>query len=408
MAQNNPRRRRYRPWREHYIPRRTKWIIALSLLGALLIGLTVTAFVKGWIELPDFSQEPVETQPPTQPPEDTVIHIVAGGDVNITDKVVSVPDYNQALQDVLPILGNGDLTLMNFEGNVYGEPYGSLHKSSPTTLLDALRSAGVDVLQTANSQAITNGLLGLAATKNAIKEALMQPLGTYTNQEDFDRYKGYLIYEVNGIRIALVAFTKGMDGRNLPEGSEYCVNLLYTDYGSTYQKVNTDGIKSVLKAVEKESPDITIAMLHWGSEYNDQLNPTQEKIVKLLKEQGVDAVIGNHPHYVQAMQYEEDSGFFLAYSLGDFMGDAEMAGTNYSVLLDLEITKDGRTGKAKITGYSYTPIYQVYDENGQLQILRIEDAMAAYENTYIGRVTKEIYNAMKNALERIESRVNKK
>ena len=277
MAQNNPRRRRYRPWREHYIPRRTKWIIALSLLGALLIGLTVTAFVKGWIELPDFSQEPAETQPPTQPPEDTVIHIVAGGDVNITDKVVSVPDYNQALQDVLPILGNGDLTLMNFEGNVYGEPYGSLHKSSPTTLLDALRSAGVDVLQTANSQAITNGLLGLAATKNAIKEALMQPLGTYTNQEDFDRYKGYLIYEVNGIRIALVAFTKGMDGRNLPEGSEYCVNLLYTDYGSTYQKVNTDGIKSVLKAVEKESPDITIAMLHWGSEYNDQLNPTQEK-----------------------------------------------------------------------------------------------------------------------------------
>ena len=408
MAQNNPRRRRYRPWREHYIPRRTKWIIALSLLGALLIGLTVTAFVKGWIELPDFSQEPAETQPPTQPPEDTVIHIVAGGDVNITDKVVSVPDYNQALQDVLPILGNGDLTLMNFEGNVYGEPYGSLHKSSPTTLLDALRSAGVDVLQTANSQAITNGLLGLAATKNAIKEALMQPLGTYTNQEDFDRYKGYLIYEVNGIRIALVAFTKGMDGRNLPEGSEYCVNLLYTDYGSTYQKVNTDGIKSVLKAVEKESPDITIAMLHWGSEYNDQLNPTQEKIVKLLKEQGVDAVIGNHPHYVQAMQYEEESGFFLAYSLGDFMGDAEMAGTNYSVLLDLEITKDGRTGKAKITGYSYTPIYQVYDENGQLQILRIEDAMAAYENTYIGRVTKEIYNAMKNALERIESRVNKK
>ena len=408
MAQNNPHRRRYRPWREHYIPRRTKWIIALSLLGALLIGLTVTAFVKGWIEMPDFTPEPQETQPPTQPPEDTVIHIVAGGDVNITDKVVSIPDYNNALQDVLPVLGNADLTLLNFEGNVYGEPYGSLHKSSPTTLLDALRSAGVDVLQTANSQAITNGLLGLAATKNAIKEALMQPLGTYTNQEDFDRYKGYLIYEVNGIRIALVAFTKGMDGRNLPEGSEYCVNLLYTDYGSTYQKVNTDGIKSVLKAVEKESPDITIAMLHWGSEYNDQLNPTQEKIVKLLKEQGVDAVIGSHPHYVQAMQYEEESGFFLAYSLGDFMGDAELAGTNYSVLLDLEITKDGRTGKAKITGYSYTPIYQSYDENGQLQILRIEDAVAAYENTYIGRVSKEIYNAMKNALERIESRINKK
>ena len=408
MAQNRPRRRRYRPWREFYIPKKTKRIILLSLLGALILAGLITAFAKGWIKLPDFSQGNEETLPPTEPAGDTVIHIVAGGDVNVTDKVVSVPDYEKALQDVLPVLAGGDLTLLNFEGNVYGQPYGDIHKSAPPELLQALRKAGVDVMQTANSQAITNGLLGLAATKNALKEAGIQPLGTYSSQEDFDRYKGYLIYEVNGIRIALVAFTKGMDGRSLPEGSEYCVNLLYTDYGSTYQKVNTDGIKSVLKAVAKENPDITIAMLHWGSELNDQINPTQKKITELLKEQGVDAIIGSHPHYVQAMNYDAESGFFLSYSLGDFMGDAQIAGTNYSVLLDLEVTKDGATGATKITGYSYTPIYQVYDEEGNLQILRIEDAIAAYENTYIGRVSAEIYNAMKSALSRIESRINKK
>ena len=408
MAQNRPRRRRYRPWREHYISRKTKWTIALSLVGALLLCLLITAFTKGWIELPDFSQDNGETQPPTEPAADTVIHVVAGGDVNITDKVVSVPDYKKALLDVLPVLAGGDLTLLNFEGNVYGQPYGTIHKSAPPALLDALRQAGVDVMQTANSQAITNGLLGLTATKNALKEAGIQPLGTYSSKEDFDRYKGYLIYEVNGIRIALVAFTKGMDGRNLPTGSEYCVNLLYTDYGSTYQKVNTDGIKSVLKAVEKESPDITIAMLHWGSEFNDQINPTQKKIAELLQSQGVDAIIGTHPHYVQAMNYDAETGFFLAYSLGDFMGDAQTSGTNYSVLLDLEITKDGATGQTKITGYSYTPIYQIYDEEGNLQILRIEDAIAAYENSYIGRIPQEIYTAMKAALSRIESRINKK
>ena len=408
MAQNNPRRRRYRPWREHYIPKKTKRIIFYSLLGALLLAALITAFVQGWIELPDLLHSNSETLPPTEPAADTVIHIVAGGDVNVTDRVVSVPDYEKALLDVLPVLAGGDLTLLNFEGNVYGQPYGDIHKSAPPELLQALRKAGVDVMQTANSQAITNGLLGLAATKNALKEAGIQPLGTYSSQEDFNRYKGYLIYEVNGIRIALVAFTKGMDGRSLPEGSEYCVNLLYTDYGSTYQKVNTDGIKSVLKAVEKENPDLTIAMLHWGSEFNDQINPTQKKITELLKSQGVDAVIGSHPHYVQGMTYDAETGFFLSYSLGDFLGDAKIAGTNYSVLLDLEVTKDGATGTTKITGYSYTPIYQVYDEEGNLQILRIKDAIAAYENTYIGRISTDLYNAMKTALSRIESRINKK
>lgn len=403
-------RRRYRPRRERYIPRKTKRTILLCLLSAIVIGLLAVAFAKGWITLPELPEEPQETVAPTQPPEDTVIHIVAGGDVNITDRVVNSGgngyDYSDMLTDVLPILGGGDLTLLNFEGNVYGMPYGSQQRSAPVELLQALRLAGVDVLQTANSQAVTNGLLGLAATKKAIRDAGMQALGTYSDEEDFERYDGYLIYQIQGIKIALVAFTKGMDGRSLPEGSEYCVNLLYTDYGSTYQSINKDGIKDVLRAVEKESPDLTIAMLHWGSEYNDQINSTQKEITKLLKEQGVDAIIGSHPHYVQAMEHDPESGFFLAYSLGDFLGDAQMAGTDYSVLLDLEVTKDGHTGQTKVTGFSYTPIYQVYDEEGGLRVLRINEAIAAYENDYIGKVTQEIYRAMKSALGKIEDRIN--
>lgn len=406
----NRRRRRYRPWRERYISRKTKRTILLCLLAAIAIAALAVSFTKGWITLPELPEDPKETVAPTQPPEDTVIHIVAGGDVNVTDRVInsggSGYDYADMLTDVLPILGGGDLTLLNFEGNVYGAPYGSAQRSAPQEFLQALRLAGVDVLQTANSQAVTNGLLGLAATKNAIRDAGMQALGTYSDEEDFERYDGYLIYEIDGIKIALVAFTKGMDGRSLPEGSEYCVNLLYTDYGSTYQSVNKEGIKDVLQAARKESPDLIIAMLHWGSEYNDQINSTQKEIAKLLKEEGVNAIIGSHPHYVQAMEYDAESGFFLAYSLGDFLGDAQMAGTDYSVLLDLEVTKDGTTGQTKVTGFSYTPIYQVYDAEGGLQVLRINEAVTAYENDYIGKVTQEIYKAMKSALGKIEGRIH--
>ncbi len=400
----------YRPRRERYISRKTKYTVALVALAVIALAGLILAFVNGWITLPERQPAPSETTvPDTRPSSDTVIHFTAGGDVNVTDKVIASggPEYRytDSFLDVLPALTAGDLTVLNFEGNAVGAPYGGSQVSAPPELLNALRHAGVDVLQTANSQSLTNGLRGLAATNEAIRNAGIQPLGTYANQAEFQKYQGYLVYEIQGIRIALVAFTKGMDGRNLPEGSENCVNLLYEDYSSNYKEINRDGITAILDAVEVVQPDITIALVHWGSEYNDQISATQKSICKLMGELGVDALIGTHSHHVQSMGFDKESGMFIAYSLGDFLGDAAVTGTGYSVLLDLEITKSGTTGKASITGYDYTPIYQHYDENGSLRLLRIREAIAAYENDYISKVPAEVYNPMKTALQNIEKRV---
>lgn len=396
------------PRRELYIPRKTRWTIAFAALGVIAVCLLITAFINGWITMPQWPEDPNNTTPPVVQ-EDTVIHIVAGGDINITDKVVasggSGYDYSQVFMDILPVLSGADLTIANFEGNACGAPYGSQMTSAPQQLLAALQSAGVDVLQTANSQSLTNGLIGLSATNNAIRAAGMQPVGTYADNGEFERYGGYLIYEIQGIRIALVAFTKGMDGRNLPEGSEHCVNLLYTDYSSTYKNIDRTGITAVLSAAAKEEPDITIALLHWGGEKNDLLSSSQSSICSLLEEQGVDAIIGTHSHHVQQMGFREESGMFVAYCLGDLMGDAETGNTSYSVLLDLEITKDGATGETSITGYGYTPIYLNYGDDGSLRLQRIEEAIAAYESNYIAGVSEKTYEAMKTALARIRSRV---
>ena len=413
MERENRRPKKYRAVAKtkRYVSPRTKGILALCLLAVLAIGAGVFAFTQGWIHLPEIpTEDPQESTAAQLNSKDTVIHLVAGGDINITDKVVASGganyDYSDVFLDILPVLTRGDLTLANFEGNVCGAPYGTAMRSAPTQLLQALRSAGVDVLQTANSHAITNGLRGLAATKNAIKAAGMQSVGTYADEADFQRYQGFLMYEVQGIRIAVVAFTKGMDGRNLPEGSEDCVNLLYTDYSSTYKEIDKEGITRVLRAVEREKPDLTVAMLHWGSEFNDRENATQGQIIELMSQLGVDAIIGNHPHHVQKIGFDSKTGIFVAYSLGDFLGDGETANTSYTVLLDLQITKDGKTGKTRITGWEYTPVYLQYSQDGQLRLLRIREAMAAYEADYIGKVPKDVYDAMKTALSRIESRVN--
>ena len=341
----------------------------------------------------------------TQPLEgETVIHFAAAGDLNITDKVVAAGglnyDYTATFMDVLPLLSNADLTALNLEGNVCGAPYGK--DSAPQQLLNALKLAGVDMLQLANSKSINRGVAGLNATVQNVRAAGIACVGAVVEGETPG---AYVIRYVKGVKVAVVAFTKGMDGMSMPAGSEEQVNLLYTDYATTYKKVNEKGITTLLKKVSDEQPDIIVALLHWGSEYSDIHSDAQIKVRDLLLKSGVDVIIGSHPHFVQEIEYDETTGQMVAYSLGDFFGDAERSGTAYSVILNLEITKDNLSGVTKVTGYEYTPIYTVTDDTGLLRVVRLESAIAGYESGRIGAVTQEVYNDMVRGMTRIQQRI---
>ena len=344
----------------------------------------------------------------------TTINIRAAGDLNITNAVVDSGltvggyDYTNAFLDVASALADADLTVLNFEGNVCGEPYGTETTSAPAAMLEALRNAGVDMVQTANSCSIKNGLIGLSSTLQAIRNAGLVPLGSYTNSQEFQKSKGYTICNIQGIKVAFVAFTKGVGGMGMPSGNEDCVNLLYTDYATEYDKVDRDGIRAILKNVAAEKPDITIAMLHWGSEYNEAISDTQETIVSVMQKEGVDVIIGTHPHLVQKIDYDAAAGTLVAYSLGDFYGDASRGGTNYSIILNVEITKDAATGTTKVTDFSYIPIYTLTESecpDGKRRVVRIDEALLAYSGNYVDKITSTAQASMLKALTRIEARI---
>lgn len=387
--------------------RKKNLTIVLTCLALIAVGIGVFFLVRAGEN--DQPQTLTTSQSPEAVPEDaTVIHLVAAGDVNITDAVVASGgegyDYTDTLLDVAHLLAEGDITVVNFEGNLCGSPYGSTSRSAPQSLAEALSRAGVDLVQLANSYSINQGISGLQATIQGVKDAGMEPLGVYADERAYKAGKGYTIKDVEGVRIAFVAFTKGMDGMTLPKGSENCVNVLYSDYDSTYQDLDRSKINSVLDAVEEEKPDLTVVMLHWGSEYNDTISSTQKSIVSLLQERGVDAIIGTHPHYVQQMTYDPETGNFVAYSLGDLLSDGQRSGTEYSVVLKLEITKSAEG--TKITSYSYTPIFTVAERGTTLRSVRIKEAMLAYESDYLERVKDTTYEDMAYALTRIEARIN--
>ena len=338
----------------------------------------------------------------------TTIELVFGGDVKITSTTVAAGktatgyDYSPVFLDVAHLLAQADGAILNFEGTV-----GTGAHEAPMALVKALDNMGVDFLQTANSCSVQSGISGLRSTLESIRSAGMEPVGTFADGADFRQQQGFTIREIGGIRVAFVAFTKGLGGMGLPSGSEKCVNLLYTDYTSTYHKINTTGINSVLEAVATAQPDITIALVHWGSEDNTTISPTQEKIKKLLLSGGVDAIIGSHSHQLQQIEYDNQAGTLVAYSLGDFFGDGTTSGSYYSLLLTLSITRDNQTGETRLSGWDYTPIYTLMEERDGLpmQVLRLENAIAMYENQHITGISEATYKNMKLALEKIAQRI---
>ena len=403
--------------------------LRITLILAAVVLVLCTAGIVFLTSRSDSSQTTVSaetrpTQKPTQATEPatraqkstkTTIHIKAAGDLNVTNSVINAGvavggyNYTRAFMDVASTLSDADLTVLNLEGNICGEPYGSDTTSAPRELLEGLRNAGVDLIQMANSCTINNGLIGLTSTLQTIRAAGLEPVGAFASESEFQQSKGYTITEAQGVKVAFVAFTKGLGGRGLPAGNDNLVNILYEDYASTYDKIDRTRITSVLKAVEAEKPDITIALLHWGSEYNDDISDTQKSIVNLMKKQGVDVIIGTHPHTVQAIEYDELAGTLVAYSLGDFFGDASRGGTNYSIILDLEITKDSSTGTTKVTNYSYTPIYTVSEAesaDGYRRVVRIDKTVEAWEENYLDKVSQSAKESMVYALDRIEARIN--
>ena len=370
------------------------------------------------IQAVETTEAPTEASKPTTPVQKdpiTTIHIKAAGDLNVTDSVVNAGvaiggfDFGPVFKDVAGILSDADLTVMNFEGNICGEPYGSATTSAPVELIRTLRACGVDLLQMANSCAINNGLNGLTATLNAIRGAGIEPVGAYATASELRASKGYTITEVQGIRVAFVAFTKGLGGRGMPAGSEDLVNLLYTDYSTEYKTIDKERIETILKNVETEKPDITVALLHWGSEYNDDISKTQKSIVSLMQKQGVDVIIGTHPHTLQPIVFDDMAGTLVAYSLGDFFGDADRGATNYSIILDIEITKDANAGITRVTNYSYTPIYTVREGeavgNKDRRVVRIEKALEAYEDNFLDKITDATAAGMQKAMTRIPERM---
>lgn len=310
-------------------------------------------------------------------------------------------DFSYVYEDIKYYTKIADITIGSLETNFAGEDIGYSNYplfNTPDSLATALKNIGVDVISLAGNHALDYGYTGLCRTIDVLDEADISHLGTYKTAEDRDKI---LIKNVKGVKIAFINYTYGTNGIPLPSGKEYCVNL-----------IDKELIKEDIIKAKELNVDMIVACMHWGIEYSTTANNEQKQLADFLFENGVDIILGNHPHVLEPMEKRtitlEDGtvkDVFVVYALGNFTADQRDEITRDSAILNLNITKH-TDGKISINKVEYTPIYMYKNTSvstHKFKILDIEKTLLDYESgldTSIGNYT---YNNLKVQLEKIKN-----
>jgi len=346
--------RNYRQWSNK------TFIMVLLIVVAISMALTLLAQGLKGIPLVNssattVSQSADSKEKTTVTEQETRARIMANGDLLYHDiiyisakKTDGTYDFHENFEYVKPWLKQADLVLGDFEGTVNKDHYlaGYPLFNAPGEVMDAIKDAGYQVLDLAHNHILDSQIEGVVSTADAIEKAGMTPVGVYTHES---RDKAPLVIkEINGIKVAILAYSYGFNGIEQSISQE--------DYNRYLSDLDEDKMKAEIERAEKEA-DITIIMPQMGVEY--QIEPTEEqkKLYHKMIDWGADIIFGGHPHVVEPAETVEKNGDkkLIIYSMGNFisnqrietMQDVENAKwTERGVLMDVTIKK--KSGKTTI------------------------------------------------------------
>ena len=302
------------------------------------------------------------------------LRIVFAGDVMGHDSQINAAyvdssetyDYRPCFSLLKSYLQECDVAVANLEVTLAGPPYkGYPRFSSPDALLDGLMNAGFNVLVNANNHALDRGSEGLQRTLEVTERKGMILTGSFLTPGS--REQTYpLLLEKNDILLAMLNYTYGTNG-------------IQADTPNIVNYIDTLLIQRDIQKAKLVGPDIVIASIHWGKEYQREEDESQRQLASFLFRKGVDVIIGSHPHVVQPVVYTQtDTGYqqLVVYSLGNFISNQRDRYRDGGIIFGLELEKTDRT---RISGFDYLPVWVRKPLDGGKHVFRLIPASLAGE-----------------------------
>ena len=298
-------------------------------------------------------------------------------------------NFYKKLELIKPIVKEYDLAYYNQESILGGTSLGlSTYPrfNSPQEFGEAMLDAGFNIVSLANNHTLDRGaqaIINSRAYWNS-KQGIMVN-GSATSEEERNNIQ---IMEKNGIKYAMLSYTTTTNGIRSP--NSYYVN--------TYDK---DKVHEEIAKV-RDKVDLLMVAMHWGTEYNVGVTGQQKEIANYLASEGVDIVIGAHPHVIEPAEYIDNT--LVIYSLGNFISaqrtDEQLSGLMMTCEIEKVFNKETNKYETKVTNpvamftYTYRKNlrgYKVYPYNKL--------------DTNIMPNYQSMYNTLSNRMKSLDNRI---
>ncbi len=282
-------------------------------------------------------------------------------------------DYMSYFKLIKNQIDSADIAIVNLEVTLGGKPYtGYPCFSAPDEFAFELKDVGFDVFLTANNHCLDKRKKGLERTIMMLDSMQLKHLGTYID-EDTRHLRYPLMLIKNGIRIAMLNYTYGTNG--IPVQTPNVVNF-----------IDKEQIKKDIDASKAMFADVIIANMHWGDEYKLYPNKEQKDLAEFLVNNGVNIIIGGHPHVVQPIDIRKENDTIkqvIVYSMGNFVSNMSAVNTDGGMMVSLEISKD-ENNSVNINSCDYSLVWvhkPIIDGRKQYQLIPVFE----YEDEQIGK-----------------------
>lgn len=241
-------------------------------------------------------------------------------------------DYSDCFSLLQPIVEKADYAVVNLEVPLGGGPVyrGYPCFSAPDSYAQALRDAGFDLFLTANNHCLDSGDKAARRTLKALDDLGVDHIGTFDSRAQRDSLVPF-IKNINGIKFGFLNYTYGTNGIEPKAGME----VAYID---------KDKIKKEIEATRKKGAEVICVTMHWGIEYVLTENQEQRNLADFLVDNGVDLIIGSHPHVIQPMKVvhndKENKDVLIVYSLGNLISNMKTTDTRGGALVKVRVERD--------------------------------------------------------------------
>lgn len=288
-------------------------------------------------------------------------------------------------ENVADLLFDQTVSYANFESPITGQELKQeviSDKESPTEccsreqfdILKGHKGKRFTVLHTANNHMFDMGFEGVDTTLKALSDEGIVDVGTNRSPDEYGRGK-ILVQE--DIKLGFASATFSLNGRNLPAGEDYRINV--ANLLSKSAEPELDLLKRQIDDCKSKGCDFIIASVHWGFEFEFFPRRRQVEIAHKLIEWGADAIIAHHPHVIQPVEYyrtrrDPHRVAVIAYSLGSLTWAFTAPHLVLSAILNLTLSKGRFQGEDRtyIEKADVTPVLRSAVDSGGATVTRIE------------------------------------